>query len=271
MAKAERQLDELRERLTALLADWGTEISAVMAALESQQSLADTHVERVQELQNQVNELAKLKQRIRERDLALDHLTAKSKEKDARIAELEKEHRKVRTRVEELEQQLAAAPARPAEPVEPVEQNKRFQQEEFEAMRAELAARKSLVKTLRSDAERSKTLEKELAENREAMATMKKSIDRNTKTMAELRRSADSWEQKYRKLLEGRGDQPSRSVQMPRGDQVLRNDPPSRIAASHDSDETKEMPMIDPSHTIVIDMAEPLRQARDERLRKYKK
>ena len=238
MATSERQLDDLRERLSGLLADWETEVSAVMRALENQQSLAATHVEKVQALENQVNELAKLRQRVRERDLALDHLTTKSKEKDARLAELEKEHKNARARVEELERQLSA-------PDRPAQHQNGVLQDEFEAMRAELAARKSLVRSLRTDAERSKTLEKELAENREVTATMKASIDRQTRTIAELRRSSESWERKYRRLMEAWNEKSSR-----------------------DSDETME---VDGAHTIVIDMTEPLREARDERLRKYKK
>jgi chromosome segregation ATPase len=214
MAKSEPQLDALRERLSGLLADWETEVSTVIRALEDQQSLAATQVEKVQELENQVNELAKLRQRVRERDLVLDHVTKKSKEKDVRLAQLEKEHKHARARIEELERQVGA-------PERPALHQKGDQQHELEAMRAELAARKSLVKSLRIDAERGKTLENELAEHREVIATLKE-------TIAEL----------------------------------------SRRLASRDSEETGE---VDGSHTVVIDMTEPLREARDERLRKHKR
>jgi chromosome segregation ATPase len=256
MAKSERQLDDLRERLSGLLADWGTEVSAVMHALENQQSLAATHVEKVQALENQVKELAKLRQRVRERDLALDHLTTKSKEKDVRFAELEKEHKNARARVEELERQLGA-------PDRPAQHRKGVQEDELEAMRAELAARKSLVKSLRTDAERGKTLKKEVAENREVIATMKESIDRHTRTIAELRRSSESSERKYRRLVEAWNEKLSRD-----SDKFSYSDDSTHTAVEQILDEPIE---VDGAHTIVIDMTEPLRKARDERLRKYKK
>lgn len=248
MARPEREIDDLRERLNSLLADWGSEIAKVIHALENQKSLAESEAQNTQALENQVNELAKLRQRIRERDLALDHLTTKSKEKDARIAELEREHKKARARIEELERQLST-------PAEPAQQQSAVPQDEVEAMRAELAARKSLVKSLRGDAERGKALEKELAQNREVLATMKASIDRHARTIAELRRSSENWERKYRDLVETAGKSLSReSDRIPRG---------TRIEPTVDGPAE-----VDGTRTVVIDMTEPLRAARDERRRK---
>lgn len=232
MAKSERQIDELRERLSRLLADWGTEISAVISALENEQSESSARAENAQALENQANELAKLRQRIRERDMALDHLTKTSKERDAKFAELDRELRSARSRVDELERQLATLD-RPA-------QQKNVPQDEVEAMRAELAARKLLVKTLRTDAERGKALEKEVAENRDLIAKLKVTIDRHSRTNAELRRGADNWERKYRELSESAG---------------------KRLSRESDKE-------VDGTKTVVIDMTEPLRKAHDERRRK---
>ena len=229
MAKSERQLADLRERLGGLLEDWGTEIAAVMRVLENQQSQASAQ---------DGEELAKLRQRVRERDMALDHLTKTSKERDAKFAELDKELKGARARVEELERQPKPVP-----------------QDEVEAMRAELAARKSLVKTLRTDAERGKTLEKELAGNRELIATMKAAIDRQTRTIAELRRGSATWERKYLELAGSAGKRLSRE-----------SDGAPRVAnAGAPVAATKE---VDGTKTVVIDMTEPLRKAHDERRRK---
>jgi chromosome segregation ATPase len=248
MARSERQIDELRERLNGLLAEWGTEVSAVIRALEEQQSLAEAEARNSQTLENQANELTKLRQRIRERDLALDHLTKTSKERDQRFAELEKELKHARGRLEELERQLATLD-KPAQPPKSVPQD------EVEAMRAELAARKLLVKSLRGDADRCKALEKELAENRDAVATMKVSIARHTRTISELRVGADRWERKYRELAAAAGKQLSRNA-----DGVGRD---AIVAPSAD-----EAGDVDGSSTVVIDMTEPLRKANDERRRK---
>jgi chromosome segregation ATPase len=256
MAKSEPQIDDLRKRLSGLLADWGTEISAVMRVLENQQALAATQFEEVRALEDQANELAKLRQRVRERDLALDHLKKKSKEKDVRLAELEREHKRACVRIEELERKLGALD-------KPTQHQKGGQQAEVEAMRAELAARKSLVKSLRTDAERGKTLEKKLAEDREVIATMKESIERHASTIAELRRSSDSWERKYRRLAEAANGEPSRDSDMFSDSDIFTD-----TAVALFLDETVE---VDGSHTVVIDMTEPLREARDERRRKGQK
>lgn len=241
MAKSERQIDELRERLNRLLADWGTEISAVLSLLEGQQSQSSAHSENAQALENQSNELTKLRQRVRERDMALDHLTKSSKERDARFAELEKDLKGARTRLEELERQPKAVP-----------------QDEVEAMRAELAARKLLVKSMRTDADRAKALEKEHAENRDLIAKLKVTVDRHAKTIAELRRGSEGWERKYRELSEVTTKRLSRE-----SDGVPR---PANAGAP--AAQPKEF---QGTKTVVIDMAEPLRKANDERRRRTDK
>jgi chromosome segregation ATPase len=256
MAKSEPQLDDLRKRLGGLLAEWETAISAVVRALESQQSSAAAHVEKVQALEGQLSELTELRKRVRERDLVLDHLTKESKEKDLRVAELEKKYKSARARVEQLEGELGA-PGKPAQP------QKGGQQAEVEALRAELAARKSLVKNLRTEAGRGKTLDKELAENREVIATLKESIERHARTIAELRRSSESWEQKYRRIAEAGNAESSRD-----GEKFSDTDILTNTAVEMFLDEAIEG---DGAHTIVIDMTEPLREARDERRRRHKK
>lgn len=254
MAKPEPQIDDLRERLSGLLADWETEISAVIRALEGQQVQAATHAAEVKALANQVTEIKKLRQQVRDRDVALDHLKRRSKDRDQRLAELERELQKARALIAELEQKVGAMDK--AAP-----QQKDTPHAEVEAMRAELAARKSLVKTLRSDAERGKALEKEVTQNRQVIATMKESIERDAKTIAELRLSSNSWERKYRKLAEAGHDESARASGTFADSDIFLTD----TAVGMFIDDSKE---IDGGHTVVIDMTEPLREARDERSRK---
>jgi chromosome segregation ATPase len=272
MAKSEPQtddleLDDLRERLSGLLSDWGTEISAVLHALENQQSSAATQVEQVEALRSQVTELNELRQRVRDRDLALDYLKKKSNEKDVRFAALEKELETARGRIADLERQNV-------ERDKPSQQLDGDQQAEFEAMRAELAARKSLVKSLRTDAERSKTLEKELQENRDVIARMQETIGNHAKTITELRLSCDSWERKYRRLVEGGSAEEQNVAALDPGATTIQadNDQPSCEGNEFtDSDifltETAvalfldEAADVEAAHTIVIDMTEPLREA----------
>lgn len=257
MAKSELQIADLRKRLSSLLADWGTEISAVIGALESEHALIANHAQNVRALQDQSHEVAALRQRVRDRDLALNHIKKISKEKDMRLAELDKRLKHANERVAELERMLDSpdSPARYPEGV---------QQAEFEAMRAELDARKSLIKSLRTDAARNKTLEKKLAQDREAIASMKASIERHARKIAELRRSSDSWEQKYLRLSEEKIDMPSRN----REEASDRDRPVDAASPAPSPDETME---VDGAHTIVIDMTEPLRKAQEERRRERKR
>lgn len=194
MAESEKQTGDLKERLSALMADWTTEISAVLRAL----------------------------------DMA-------------------------RARIEELEKRLS-------EREKPAESHNDGQQAEVEAMRSELAARKSLVKSLRSDAERAKALEKELAQNRQAIAAMKQSIESDARTIAELRLRSRSWERKYRRLAEEKSREPSTE-----SDNYTYSDVFTDTGVAMFLDETTH---VDGTHTVVIDMTEPLRKAREERRRK---
>lgn len=214
MAKPEPQIEDLKERLRGLLADWGTEIPAVIGAL--------------------------------------DRLNAESKQKDVSFAELETKYKNARARIEELERKLEASD-------KPAQHHNAGQQAEFEAMRTELAARKSLVKNMRADAERGKALEKELAYSRDVIATMKESIEADAKTIAELKLSANRWERKYRKLAEaGNAAQPQDNEEFSYSTAFSDTGVAMFLAATNEVSGTK---------TVVIDMTEPLREARDERRR----
>lgn len=217
MATSEPQLDDLSKRLSSLLADWGKEISTVLRALEAQKAQAATEREKAERLTAKVASQQELIATLR-RDLqAADRVKGESQGNDKELAKLRKEH---------------------------------------EAMRTELVARKTLVKSLRADAERVKALEKELDENREVIATMKESIERHAKTIAELRRSSDSWERKYQRLADAGATESS-----------VDSNVFSETAVAEFLDDAMGA---EPDHTIVIDMTEPLRAARDERSKKRK-
>jgi sulfur transfer protein SufE len=95
------------------------------------------------------------------------------------------------------------------------------------------------------------------------MVTMKTLLDRHSKTISELRRSAETWERKYNRLAEAGTEKPSRN------DDTLSD---SSILSDTGVEQYVNASMeIDGAHTIVIDMTEPLRKARDERLKKYGK
>ena len=81
---------------------------------------------------------------------------------------------------------------------------------------------------------------------------MGESIERHARTIVDLRRNAESWEEKYRRLEASAAKAPAVRV-------------PSAAAPAAKEAE------VDGSRTIVIDMTESLRAARDERLKKNRK
>src|SRR5690606_1324927 len=71
---------------------------------------------------------------------------------------------------------------------------------EIESLRAELEARKSLIRSLRADAERAQVLESRLEETRHLVQQLEATINRHANTIVELRRASETWKRKYRAL-----------------------------------------------------------------------
>jgi DNA repair exonuclease SbcCD ATPase subunit len=236
MAELQTSIGELRERLTALLADWGAEMSMVLrelelkrdrlAEIESSASARDeefaelnqrltTQTELVDTLRADAQEAAKLRQDICERDLeverlsselaskqeliralrrdaeTIDRLKGELKLRDTELAELKAERARAEQRLAVLGGEIEALKEGPAA---------REDASELEAVRAELEARKSLIKGLRADAQRVDTLESQLEEKREIIGQLETSINQHANTIAELKRLADMWKKKYQVL-----------------------------------------------------------------------
>src|SRR5690606_21755707 len=152
----------LRERLTDLLAEWGAQMSCVLTELEQARSrLADAEQASAQSEKR----IAELDERVRSQENLIDTLRAEAEsasklelELERKTAELdalkrdkerlEGESRELRQRVRELEEAADNESAGSAA--------------EIASLRAELEARKSLIKSLRADSERARTLEASL-------------------------------------------------------------------------------------------------------------
>lgn len=236
MAELQTPIAELRERLTALLADWGAELSMVLrelelkrnrlAEIESSASAQDEQVaeltkrldaqtELVETLRADAEEAGRLRQEVRERDLeverlgselaskqeliralrreaeTVDRLKGELKLRDKEISELRAERSGFEQRLVSLDGELEALREGQAE---------REDASELEAVRAELEARKSLIKGLRADAQRGDALEAQLEEKREIIGQLETSINQHASTIAELKRLADMWKKKYQVL-----------------------------------------------------------------------
>lgn len=288
MAREETSIEALRERLTGLLADWGAEMSGVLrdldqarTALEEAQAASSSHdqelkslrertegqEELVEALRAEARDASQLRVEVHEKDLEIERLKSEleskreligalrrdaeglerlkneAKRKDQEIAGLQAEHRETGQRIEALEAELEAL-------AESSESENSEGLAELEAVRAELEARKTLIKSLRADAERVTALEARLEEKREIIATLEASMNRHGETIAEVRRVADGWKKKYQELRGGKAA--DTSTQLPA---FATTD----IAALEQLESTD---VASPDHTIAIDMRRPLSEAR---------
>lgn len=288
MALQETSTEDLRERLTGLLADWGAEMSMVLRELDAARNQlaglaehADGHAEQIktleariegqsrliETLQAEAGEVSELRGEMRARDLEVERLTselqskqelihalrrdaeasdrlkADAKLKDKEIAGLQSARRQAEQEIRELNAEIEAL-------CDNAESQSSGDLAEVSALRAELEARKTMIKSLRADADRVGALESRLEEKREIVATLEASINSHVETIAEWKRTADIWKKKYQTLRGKSTDATARDVP---------------LLSDTEVDALQQLESTDvatPEHTIAIDMRRPLSEAR---------
>lgn len=236
MAELQTPIGDLRERLTALLADWGAELSMVLRELELKrdrlaeiQSSADSRDDEIAELNQRLTaqtelidtlradaqESVKLRQEVCERDLEVERLSSELASKQELIRALRRDAESIDRLKGELKRRdkeiadLQAGRARAEQrlaalggEIEALKESQAAGEDEseLEAIRAELEARKSLIRGLRGDAQRVDALESQLEEKREIIGQLEASMNQHANTIAELKRLADMWKKKYQVL-----------------------------------------------------------------------
>jgi chromosome segregation ATPase len=276
----------LRDRLTGLLADWGAELAVVLKELEEKRARvaelegAAASRDEVDQLKQQVDgqtqlietlrvdaeEASKLRTEVRTRDLEFERVSSELESKKELVRALRRDTDGVdrvrtesRREVEELKAKLQKAEAQAAKAAaelaavrEANDSKKSEDHTEVEALRADLEARKSLIKSLRSDQERIAPLQANLQEKQEIIAQLEAAMNRHSNTIAELRRSVDTWR---RKFLAVKGDSPTvtTSVTLP-----ALSDTDVRIIEQVD----KKGAGVNQQATIAIDMRRSLLEAR---------
>lgn len=295
MSKRDSQIDALRERLTSHLADWGTEMSSLLADLgAAQEELAaikantDDRDDELKVLEDRVQgqsdlietlkaeaeDGALLRSEVRAKDLEIERLASELDSKQELVRALRRDAEAVdrikadaKSRDAELEQVRQALQTAKREREEAVREAVELREEldalkesaedqsngdlaELEAMRAELDARKTLIKSLRADAERVASLESQLEEKRGIVGTLEASINRHSETIANLKRGADVWKRKYQ-ALKG-SSTAATSTELPAFSDT-------DLAALEQLEKVGD---IETEHTIAIDMRQPLREAR---------
>jgi chromosome segregation ATPase len=242
----------LRDRLTGLLADWGAEFSVVLKELEEKrarvaelESTVSGRREELQALQQRVDgqntlidalrgdaeEASKLRGEVRDRDLELERVTSELESKKELVRALrrdadgnerlkadarqkDREIEELRTKLQRAERQAAEAAEQVAGLREAAAGKASEEESELLALRSELEARKTLIKSLRSDQDRVATLQASLEEKREIIEQLEASINRHSNTIAELRRSADTWKRKYQ-AVKGESPTATTSINLP--------------------------------------------------------
>src|SRR5690606_23380781 len=74
---------------------------------------------------------------------------------------------------------------------------------EIESLKAELEARKSLIKSLRADSDPARALEARRGEKHQLIQQLEETVNRQASTIEELKRKANAWRSKYRSLKQG--------------------------------------------------------------------
>jgi chromosome segregation ATPase len=252
MTDSAASVQGLRDRLTGLLADWGSELASVLKELEEKRARVaeleggaagrDDEVEQLKQriegqntlieaLRGDAEDASKLRAEVRTRDLELERVTSELESKKELVRALrrdtdgtervkaearhkDREIDDLKTRLQRAERQAGEAAEQLATLREAAASKASEEQSELEELRSELEARKTLIKSLRSDQERIAALQASLDEKRDVIGQLEAAINKHSNTIAELRRSADTWKRKYHAV---KGDSPTAttSVNLP--------------------------------------------------------
>lgn len=207
-----KELEEKRtqlEELKANSADQSAEVEALNKRIEAQNTLIET-------LHSEADQTATLRVQLRSKDVELENknseigskheligalrrtaegtgqLKGDSKAKDKNIARLTREKEQAVQHAAELTKEFKILTASTLTGIDTTA--------EFEAVRALLDTRKSLIESLRGDAERAQALEDQLEQKRFEIATNEITINRHTTTISELEQSVTTWKEKYAAL-----------------------------------------------------------------------
>jgi len=252
MTDSTATIQGLRDRLTGLLADWGAELAEVLKELEEKRARvaeleggAAGRSDELEQLKQRVEgqntliealrgdaeEAQRLRAEIRSKDLEFERVSSELESKKELVRALrrdsdgtdrvkaearskDREIEDLKGKLQRAERQASEAAAQLAAMREAAAGKESEEQAEIDALRAELEARKTVIKSLRSDQERVASLQASLDEKRDIVEQLEASIGRHSNTIAELRRSVDTWKRKYQAL---KGDSPTAttSVNLP--------------------------------------------------------
>jgi len=285
--KDSQSIQGLRDRLTGLLADWGAELVEVLRELEEKRKRvaeleggAAGRSDEVEQLKQRIEgqdtliealrsdseDASRLRAELRTRDLEFERVSSELESKKELVRALRRDTDGVdrvrtesRREVEELKGKLQRAEAQVVKASqelavlrEATDSKNNEEHTELEELRADLEARKSLIKSLRSDQERLEPLQASLQEKQEIIAQLEGAMNRHSSTIAELRRNVESWKGKYM-AVKGESSTASTSVDIP-----ALSDTDVRVIEQIE----KKAGGVKQESTIAIDMRRSLLEAR---------
>jgi chromosome segregation ATPase len=288
MGEQNGHTQDLREKLTNHLADWGAEMARVLRELyeavasadelRSEQSKADREIrqladrvagqaELIETLKEEASDSNRRGTEVLERDREIERLKSDVESKqeliralrrDAKaIDALKSETREKDDKIGALQGELAAAALRADRLGGEIEAFREQsadeaadEQNELAALTVELDARKAMVTSLRADSQRLHVIEEDLEAKRKIIAQLEGSINSNVETIAGLKRKGDGWRRKYQEL---KGDSTSTtSMELPA---FTNTDIAAMQQLQNDTDKASD-------RTVAINMRRPLSEAR---------
>ena len=215
MTDSTATIQGLRDRLTGLLADWGAELASVLKELEEKRARVaeleggaagrsdeieqlkqriDGQNTLIEALRGDAEEASKLRAEVRTKDLEFERVSSELESKKELVRALRRDtdgadrfKRKRGTRTARSRSSRPSSSARSAKPPKRPSSSLRSARRpparqarsnrELEALRSELEARKTLIKSLRSDQERIAPLQASLDEKRQIIEQLESSIN----------------------------------------------------------------------------------------------
>lgn len=269
-----RQLEERAEGQSALIATLTQEAQEARALrdevrnreleIEKQSSELASKSELIHALRQQLGDVDGIKTTAKQRDKKIfeqqHELDRQKQELDRKQQELDRKQQDLDERQQALESaqsEIDLLRSELAMAAETSQVETSVDTAEIVALKSELDARKSMIRSLRADAERAEALEGQLEAKRETIAVLEESIDQHGKTIAELRRSVDAWKKKYQAAKGQVGEEQ---------DQTLVEAPEftdTEIEALKALDKANAGTA--PDRTLAIDMRDALKEARRQK------
>lgn len=167
--------------------DFQAEVRERDLEIEKLASELETKTELIQALRRQLREVEQLRAAAVRRDTTI---AEQQEALEGKQQALDEAQRRIESLGGELETLRAETECRTSD-----------EDAELKALRAELDARRTMIRSLREDAARAGALESQLDAKREAIAEFQDSIEKHVQTIEDLRRSAEAWKKKYEAAL----------------------------------------------------------------------